>query len=239
VSRSFEPPLLLELNSLTVPGFVDVEGQNAWQFELGVRGRSGPLAWDVAAYDVELDNEILNVNVQPFPGAPFTVPTYRNTPRSRHTGLETGVEYELPGGIFRTGGDPDGATMRVSYTVARYRFVDDPEFGDNEIPGAPEHYLQAELRYRHPSGLSLTPKVEWVPGSYFINSANTAGNEGWTTVGLRAEYELERLGLTMFAAGNNLTDERYSASVQVDNAAGRSFEPADGRSFYMGLRWNR
>nr|MBA3554383.1 TonB-dependent receptor [Gemmatimonadales bacterium] len=73
----------------------------------------------------------------------------------------------------------------------------------------------------------------------FINSANTATNDGWATVGVRAEYEFDRLGLAAFAAGQNLTDTRYSASVQVDNAAGRSFEPADGRSFYLGLRWSR
>jgi outer membrane receptor protein involved in Fe transport len=47
------------------------------------------------------------------------------------------------------------------------------------------------------------------------------------------------VGLTAFAAGENLTNARYSASVQVDNAAGRSFEPADGRAFYLGLRWSR
>jgi iron complex outermembrane receptor protein len=38
-SRSFEPPLLLELNSLAVPGFIPLEGQSAWQYEIGVRGR--------------------------------------------------------------------------------------------------------------------------------------------------------------------------------------------------------
>jgi hypothetical protein len=26
--------------------------------------------------------------------------------------------------------------------------------------------------------------------------------------------------------------------VQVDNAAGKYYEPADGRSFYAGLRWS-
>ncbi|MBA3260436.1 MAG: TonB-dependent receptor, partial [Gemmatimonadales bacterium] len=82
VSRSYEPPLLLELNSLAVPGFIELDGQDAWQFELGVRGSSGALAWDVTAYNVELENEILNVNVQPFSYAPFTVPTYRNSPRT-------------------------------------------------------------------------------------------------------------------------------------------------------------
>jgi iron complex outermembrane receptor protein len=95
------------------------------------------------------------------------------------------------------------------------------------------------VRYSHSSGFSLAPKLEWVPASYFIDSRNTLSNEGWATLGLRAEYVIDRLGLTAFAAGENLTDTRYSASVQVDNAAGRSFEPADSRAFYVGLRLNR
>jgi iron complex outermembrane recepter protein len=238
-SRSYEPPLLLELNSLTVPGFIDLEGQEAWQFELGVRGRTGKLAWDVAAYDVELENEIHNINLQPFPGAPFTVPTYRNSPRSRHFGLETGVGYQLGSGIIRGGSEPDAVQARVAYTFAKYRFVNDPDFGDNEIPGAPEHHLQTEIQYRHPSGFSITPQLEWVPSAYYINSGNTESNESWATLSLRAEWEFDRIGLTAFAAGQNLTDERYSASVQVDNGAGQSFEPADGRSFYLGVRWAR
>ena len=238
-SRSYEPPLLLELNSLTVPGFIDLDGQDAWQFELGVRGRTGAVSWDVAAYNVELRNEILNVNTQPFPGAPFTVPTYRNSPRTRHYGLETGFEYRLRDGILRSGGEPDNASVRLSYTFARYRFVDDPEYDGNQIPGAPEHHLQAELRYHHPSGFTLAPSLEWVPAAFYINSANDATNGSWAILGLRGEYEISRLGLTAFVAGQNLADTRYSASVQVDNAAGRAFEPADGRAFYAGFRWSR
>ena len=42
--------------------------------------------------------------------------------------------------------------------------------------------------------------------------------------GFRAEYAFDRLGVTAFLTGENLTDNRYSASVQVDNAAGQSFE---------------
>jgi iron complex outermembrane receptor protein len=228
VSRSSEPPLLLELNSLTVPGFIDLEAQNAWQAEVGVRGATRGVRWDVAAYDAELHDEILNLNVQPFPGAPFTVPTYRNVPRSRHYGLETGLEATLPVGV-----------ARVAYTFAHYRFVNDPVYGDNELPGAPRHHLQAQLRLQHRSGVSLTPSVEWVPSSYFVDSGNTQSNHGWATLGLRAEYAVPRLGLMAFAAGQNLTDTRYAASVQVDNGAGQSLEPADGRSFYVGFQWAR
>ncbi|MGH7557011.1 MAG: TonB-dependent receptor domain-containing protein [Gemmatimonadota bacterium] len=236
VSRSFEPPLLLELNSFTVPGFVDLDAQDAWQFELGTRGRAGRLDWQVAAYDIELDNEILNVNVQPFPDAPFTVPTYRNAPKTRHYGLEAGIEYAA--GTPATGGvvqDPLG--FRLAYTFGRFEYVEDPEFEGNEIPGAPPHMLQAELIYRHPSGLTLRPSLEWVPDDYFVDSANTVENEGWTALGLRGDWRFADLGVVVFAEARNLTDETYSPAVTVDDASGRYFQPADGRSLYAGMRW--
>ncbi len=224
---------------MTVPGFIDLAGQDAWQFEMGVRGHTGTAAWDIAGFDVELENEILNVNVQPFPNAPFTVPTYRNSPRTRHYGVEAGLSVDVLNGILSRGSEQDAARLRLAYTFARYRFVRDPEHSGNDIPGAPEHHIQAEMRYQHPSGFSFAPRLEWVPKSYFINSENSASNRGWATLALRAEQDLPRLGLTMFGAVENVTDTNYSGSVQVDNAAGRSFEPADGRAFYVGLRWNR
>jgi iron complex outermembrane receptor protein len=239
VSRSFEPPLLLELNSLTVPGFIDLEGQDALQFEIGTRGRSGGFRWDLSLYDVEIKNEILNVNVEPFPGAGFTVPTYRNADKTRHYGIEAGAQYGIPGPILTSSNGGDGMMLQLSYTFAQYKFVDDGAFDGNDIPGAPEHLLNTEIKYVHPSGFSLAPSFEWAPTSYFMNSENTASNEGWINLGLRAEWALEPHGITVFAAGQNLTDERRSPSVQVDNAAGRFFEPMDGRSFYFGLRWGR
>jgi iron complex outermembrane receptor protein len=236
-SRSFEPPLLLELNSLTVPGYIPLEGQSAWQYELGARGRKMGLTWDISAYDVELRNEILNINVQPFPGAPFTVPTYRNAPRTRHTGLELGLSYQVPGAVFVHGDVGDHITLRSAYTLASYRFVDDANYQGNDIPGAPPQVLSSEIRYTHPSGFSLAPSVEWIPQSYFLDSPNTVRNNGWTNISLRAEWNTQ-YGVSLFAAGQNLANRRFSQSVQVDNAAGKYYEPADARSFYAGLRWS-
>ena len=239
VSRSFEPPLLLELNSLTVPGFIDLDGQDAVQFEVGTRGRSGGFRWDLSLYDVEIKDEILNVNVEPFPGAGFTVPTYRNADKTRHYGIEAGAQLGVPGPILTGSNGGDGLMLQLSYTFARYQFVEDGDFDGNDIPGAPEHMINSEIKYVHPSGFSLAPSFEWAPSSYFVDSENTTSNEGWINLGLRAEWALERQGLTLFAAGQNLTDERRSPSVQVDNAAARFFEPMDGRSFYFGVRWGR
>ena len=240
-SRTVEPPLLLELTSFGNPGgFVDLDAQDAWQYELGARSpQHAGLAWELSLYDVELKNEILNANVQPYPNAPFTVPTYRNAPRTRHTGVEAGLGYQLPGGVFLRGDVRDHLTARLAYTFGRFEYVREPTYAGNDIPGAPRHYVSAEIKYAHPSGFSLAPTLEWVPQGYYVNSANTARNDGWASVGLRAEYAVERVGATAFLQGQNLADRRFSQSVQVDNAAGKFYEPADRRAFYAGFRWTR
>lgn len=81
------------------------------------------------------------------------------------------------------------------------------------------------------------PSVEWIPKSYFLDSQNTVTNNGWTNLSLRTEWA-SAYGVNLFAAGQNLGNRRFSQSVQVDNPAGKWFEPADGRAFHAGLRWS-
>ncbi|MBK7908648.1 MAG: TonB-dependent receptor [Gemmatimonadetes bacterium] len=229
-SRTVEPPIFVELTSFGgVGGFLPLDAQSAWQYEIGVRGRRGALTWDVAAYDVELTDELVNINVPPFVGAPFTVPSYRNVDATRHRGVEAAVQWQVA----------DRSTLRLGYTWSDFTYVTDSAFAGNRLPGAPEHHLVADLRIRFGAAFSVTPAVEWVPSSYFVNSANTVENDAWMTVGLRAEYLVPSLGLTVFVSGQNLTDEIYSAAVTVDDGNGRFFQPADRRAIYAGLRWTR
>src|SRR5439155_1687805 len=168
-SRTVEPPLLLELSSFgNAGGFIPLRGQSAWQYELGGRTHQLGASWDVSLYDIELRNELLNLNVPPFPAAPFTVPTYRNSPRTRHAGVEAGASFQRWLGLFAHGDVRDALTTRVSYTYNRFTFVEDSTFAHHDIPGAPRHYLTGEVKYDHPSGFSLAPSIEWVPSTYFV-----------------------------------------------------------------------
>lgn len=235
LSRAYEPPLILELASFGAPGFLDLEAQDAWQAEIGTRGRvpSG-LSWEVSLYDAEIDEEIVNENVRPFPGAPFTVPSFRNAERTRHRGLEVGLAAPL-GRSLLTGGDR--LSGQLAYTWSDFTFVDGPVFGDNELPGAPEHLVRGELRYEHPGGAWVAPGVDWSPAAYFLDSANTVANDPYLALSLRGGLDWRELGI--FAEARNLTGERYSPSAQVDAADGRFFEPAPGLSLSLGVRWRR
>jgi iron complex outermembrane recepter protein len=242
-SRAFEPPLILEL---TAPGQINgdlhqLKAQKSWQFEVGTRGRWGPrFAWDVSVYDIELWDEIRNVNVRPFPGAPFTIPRFENIERSRHTGVEVGMELLLISDLarrigFATGGDRLG--WRTAYTWSRFVFVDDPVFNGNDLPGAPEHYIRSELRYEHPVGFWVAPDVEWVPTSYVVNSENTARTEAYALFNVRLGYTYKPWNLSTFFEARNLADTPYISAVTVDDANGRFFAPGNGLSFYGGVSW--
>lgn len=239
-NRTVEPPLLLELTSFgNSGGFNGLRAQDAWQYELGARGRSADATWEVSAYDIELRDEIVNLNVVPFPGAPFTVPTYRNVPRSRHLGLEAGFGRELARGLLASGSSTDRLVLHASYTLARNTYERDSSYGGRELPGQPRHYGTGELSYVHPVGVTIAPSIEIVPTGYYVNSANTVKNGAWSNVGIRAEWAMRGVGATMFLSARNLANRVQSQSVQVDNAAGKFFEPSDGRSYYAGVRWGR
>jgi iron complex outermembrane receptor protein len=244
-SRAYEPPLLLEL---TAPGQIpgnlgDLKAQKAWQFEVGTRGTWGPrLSWDVAVYDIELWDEIQNVNVQPFPGAPFTIPRFQNIDRSRHTGAEVGFDLLLAEDLARRvglGTAGDSLRLRAAYTWSRFVFVDDVNFNNNDLPGAPRHFMRAELRYDHRSGAWIAPGVEAVPQGYFVNSENERPfrTDPYTLFIVRAGYDYKPWQLGVFFEARNLTDVTYPSSVVVDAANKRFYEPGDGRAFYGGLEW--
>jgi iron complex outermembrane receptor protein len=151
--------------------------------------------------------------------------------------LEAGLEYAAVTPALDE--DPEPLGFRLAYTLGRYEYVEDPDFEGNEIPGAPTHVVQAEVVLRHPAGLTVRPNLEWVPDQTFLDSANTATNDGWATLGVRGEWSLADAGVVVFAEARNLTDEMYSPAMTVDDAAGRYFQPADGRSLYAGIRWER
>jgi iron complex outermembrane receptor protein len=237
-----EAPLLLEL---TAPGAIDgtldeLDAQRAWQFELGTRGRIGErVTWEAALYDWELRDELRNENVRPFPGAPFTLGRYVNVDRSRHLGFELGGAVRVAQDVVAAlgGAGTDTLDLRAVYGYGHFTFADDPVFGDNDLPGAPQHDLRAELRYAHGAGFWIAPSVEWTPDGAYVDSANTSRAPGYALYHLRAGYDHEPSGLGAFFEVRNLTDREHVSSVVVDAADGRSFEPGDGRAFYGGVRW--
>ena len=131
-------------------------------------------------------------------------------------------------------------TWKLAYTFNDFFFDDDATWGDNELPGAPRHFVRSELRYAHAAGLYLAPNVEWVPQGYDVDNDNSVQTRHYALVGLRAGYEHSDRW-SVYVDARNLADEKYIASssvVAVANPASAIFEPGDGVAVFAGINVN-
>lgn len=250
LSRSFEPPSFGELvrppTALATPvnGLLQLDAQTATTMEFGTRGERGRFAWDVSWYHAWVEDELLGYNV-PVIGAPpgtFAAATV-NASSTLHEGVELG-------GTMRLWGNPplarqdasagDHLDLRLAYQWNYFRFSDDGNFGNNQLPGVPEHFARAELVYKHSCGFYGGPDVEWVPVKSPVDMANSYFTDPYALLGCKLGWQSKR-GFSVFVEARNLTDKKYAATTGVIvNAGGvdtAQFLPGTGRTFYGGIEW--
>jgi iron complex outermembrane recepter protein len=222
VTRSVEPPNFSAL-AQTGPftGFAPLQPQEAWTAEIGSRGRTGALTWDVALYRAEVRNELLNFIVNP---------AILNAGPTVHQGLEAGLDWRITPNL----------RLRQTYSWSDFRFDGDSQYGDARLPVAPEHLYRAELRYEHPSGWFIAPSAEWVITEVWVDYRNTLTSPAYAVVSLNAGWRLKD-GLELFVDARNLADKRYISNVNAvtdaRTVAATAFWPGEGRSVFGGLTW--
>lgn len=246
VSKSTEAPTFGEIR---FPGQVvsnealgTLKEQEAVTFEIGARGSAPGIVWDLALYRSNLDGEFQcqvarNLVGNIVPGSCNQI----NLDETIHQGVEFGLALRVVDGLFDKDGERDALWLNSAYTFSDFRFDGDAQFGDNELPGAPRHFLRAELLYKHPSGIYAGPNVEWVPEAFYADSANTLETSDYAILGAKLGFD-DGGPISAYIEARNLTDEAYIASASIAHSAvatDRLFEPGNGRAVYGGVqvRW--
>ena len=162
--------------------------------------------------------------------------TYQNVGRSRRRGAEVGLHLPLA----------DKWHLDTAFTWLDARFLQ--AFNDcvaatgcevpagARIPGVPRRLLHADLRWGGDLGWHAGASVD-AAGAVTANDAGTLIAPGYVVAGLNAGYVVDtpRCRIAPFARIDNLFDHRHIGSVIVDQSGGGSFEPAPGRSFWLGV----
>ncbi|HKZ73835.1 MAG TPA: TonB-dependent receptor, partial [Steroidobacteraceae bacterium] len=167
----------------------------------------------------------------PFPGRN----TFVNAARTRREGAELAAEAATAAGL----------ELFLAYTYTRARFDEFVNFAGvdlsgGRIPGVPEQSAYAELNWRHePTGLVTGLEARWV-GKVYVDDANSAATEDYGVLNLHLGLRHDVAGwqLREFLRVDNVTGERYVGSVIVNAANARYFEPAPGRTFFLGVAAN-
>ncbi len=208
-----------------------LEAMRSTTYELGTGGEvSGAwtgrrLDYEAALYQIDIANDIV-----PFDGGAY----FFTAGKSRRRGFELGLDWQAM----------DALSLDVALTLSDNQYItyrnDLGDFGGNDVPGLPKVVFNGEARYSLPAGVTLGLSLERV-GDYFADDANTARAAAHALVGATAAYQRKtRLGtLRAFLAGENLTDERYVASLFINGVNGEFYEPGLPRSWSAGLtlRW--
>ena len=234
LSRSFEPPTFDEL-LITEGGTpfngpnnfksVRLDAQTATTLEFGARGSwDDRLQWDISAYRSWVKDEILTIT-DTFGIAGQT----RNSPDTTiHQGLETGLKLKLL----------DSLSFNASYNWSDFFFAGGV-YADKQIAGVPEHFIHAELMYRHQSGFYLGPNLEWMPARTPTDHNNTVFQDRFALLGLKAGYKAPAGNWSIFLDGRNLTDKTYASSYLIRDRApppiGALFIPGAGMSITAGF----
>jgi len=235
ISRSAEVPSFGEsISGMAGPAtpFTDIRAQRATTYEIGTRGDYGDYSWDFTAYRAEIKNELQCLY------SAFGNCNVSNADRTVHQGLELGGTAVLAKGILAPGYTLDKLWLHAAYTLNDFYFDNDAQFGNNTLPGAPRHMINAELLYKHPSGIYLGPTTEVVPEAYFADSANTLKTSAYAIWGFKLGFD-NGGPITAYLEGRNLSDEAYIASTSIIDRANKNsplFEPGTGRAVYAGVQ---
>jgi iron complex outermembrane receptor protein len=232
LSRLYEAPTLYELEDDVRADGSTLDAMHGTVIEVGTRGAVDAgrqrWHWDVAVYYADVRDEILS---RDDPGAPGTSLS-TNVDRTLHAGIEALLDASLA--LDHAGADR--IEPLVNLTLNRFRFKNDPLYGNNRLPAAPGYAIRGELLYRHASGFYAGPTFD-VIGRRYADFSNTYTVDGYNLWGLRAGFVAQQW--EVYLEARNLADKAYISQFSVlDTAAPDAaiLIPGEPRSVYVGAR---
>lgn len=207
--------------------------QRAITYEFGGDGTLGngqyAANWAIALYRSNVKDELMSVSSANGTAAG----TYNYRGRTRHQGIEAGLNGTLPApgvGAF---------DYRIAYTYSDFRFRGG-EFDGNQIAGVPKHLISAELLYRV-GGWRFGPNLRWLPSDTPTNHSNTPDTQqdAYAIWGFKVAYQHDK-HWNAYLAADNIFDKTYASSYVIRNTgtlAMPTFLSGNGRSVSAGLSY--
>ncbi len=203
----------------------------AKQTELGLRGTTGHLNYDVVVYRLEKYDDLVSQR-----DLASNVTTSVNAGKTLHQGIEFALGAQLH------------QTWRVdsALSFAQHKYADwilsgstNANYSGNAMEAAPKTIGNARLTWQ--PNARQQAQLEWVYlGSYWLEATNNPSYgkyEGHQVFNLRLSHSLNE-SVRLHARLMNLTDKRYADSASVSSST-PVFSPALPRALYVGadVRW--
>lgn len=194
LSQGFRAPQATELFRLQQgQEIADLDSERLNGVELGFRGQSNNLFYDIALFNQEKSHFIFQ----------DTQRQNVSNGETDHQGIEVNLRYNFSTKFY----------AEFSGTVAKHTYANDIQISassieNNDIDTAPREF--SNLRFSWQPIETLTTELEWIHlGDYFLNPENTARYAGHNLINLRTHWQVSN-DLTFSARITNLTNTNYA-----------------------------
>lgn len=231
VSKGFSPPTKDELVPTGSAINLGLNAEEGTNYDIGAKARiANKLYLDVDAFMFDLDNTI--VQRRDAGGGDF----YLNSGKTKQRGIETYLGYPfLQGRAF------EQSLFWVSHTWHKFEYKSfkqlSNDFSGNQMPGDAKHTLSTGIDATTRKGLNAAVTF-YHSGKVPLNDANTAFADAYNILGAKIGYQKwvsNKWRLRVMAGTDNLLDEKYSLGNDLNAAAGRYYNVAPGRNYYVSL----
>lgn len=240
VARGFESPTLAELayRPDAQAGFNEaLQPQTSRQTELGVRWSRPGVDLNASVFRIATRNEI---GVQTNSGGRAT---FNNVGATRRNGAEASLNWRMRSTLrwqlAMTWLDAVYRDGFLTCTAAPCTAPSVPVPAGNRIAGTFRGSVFSELVWAPFAQQSTEVALEWrAQGRTAVNDLNSDAASGFAEAAFRLSHEwtFDARKLELLARIDNVANRPHVGSVIVNDGNGRYFEPAPGRSGWLGLR---
>ncbi len=225
-----DAPTTTELLSPTGQGLnANLQNASSNHFELGLRGTVGRSAFELAAFHIRTENELIPFELSSSPGRRF----FRNAGETERFGVEFQVESQITEQLSFLLSGSSG-----SFTFDSFTDSSGVSLAGNELAGVYQHNFFSELRYQTDSGWTAALDVE---ASYdaFADDRNQvkAPDHFSLNASLSYRHNFENgWVVTPWVRATNLTGESNLDNLRANAGFGRYFEAAPGAAVEGGVK---
>ena len=214
VAHGYSPPSISEMRPSTGIINRNLKAEKGWNHEITYRGKYAKFNWDLSIYQFNLDETI--VIRRAADGSDY----FTNAGSTTQQGLELSSNWKISPTL----------ALEQSHTWQNFRFAN-----GNFLTGTTPYQQATTLFWRHPSGLSWMQNFQFVDYQ-FLNDSNAEKMGSYRLWNTKISYERKKW--TLWAAVDNVGDERYSSGPDLNATGGRFYNPSPGRNFHVGLQLN-
>jgi len=233
VAKGFSPPTVAEVLPSTGVISTYLEAERGWNYETNFRFflLKSRLKLELTGFFFKLDEAL--VQRRDAGGADFFI----NAGDVKQKGVELHADYSrsFSGNIISK------FNVRTDFTYNHFRygyFVKGTDnFSGKTVPSVPSAVFAILAEVYSYQGIYLNTNY-YTASSIYLNDANTAKAEPYHLLGCQLGWKKREKGpfrIKLYAGIDNLLNEKYSLGNDINAAAGRYYNAAPNRNYYLGI----